>query len=132
LKKIILALAALSVLALANESTINNVTVNATMKLMEQGLSDVQTGFIYHDKERLNRGIQTLQGANSIFSNVDVSVFIPNNAKIQVTKNINENLAKELESLKKSVSDKNYAEATEDYAKVVKSCLSCHTIIRGW
>jgi cytochrome c556 len=132
LKKIILALATLSAMVLANESTVNNVTVNATMKLMEQGLSDVQKGFIYHDKEKLTRGIQTLQGANSIFSNVDVSVFIPNNAKIQVTKNINENLAKALDSLAKSVDDKKYAEATEDYVKVVNSCISCHTIIRGW
>ncbi|MBA3025463.1 MAG: cytochrome C [Sulfurimonas sp.] len=132
MKKIILALATLSVMALANESAVSNVTINATMKLMEQGLSDVQSGFIYHDKEKLTRGIQTLQGANSIFSSVDVSVFIPNNAKIQVTKNINANLAKDLESLQKSVADKKYAEATDDYSKVLNSCISCHTIIRGW
>lgn len=127
MKKIILALAASSVLALANDATIN-----ATMKLMEQGLNDVQSGFVYHDKEKLNRGIATLEGSNAIFSNVDVSVFIPNNSKVQVTKNINQNLADALKTLKASVADKNYAQATEDYGKVVKSCISCHTIIRGW
>ncbi len=127
MKKIILALAASSVLALANDATIN-----ATMKLMEQGLNDVQTGFIYHDKSKLNRGIEMLEGANAIFSKVDVSVFIPNNSKIQVTRNINQNLADTLVALKKSVADKKYSEATEDYAKVINSCISCHTIIRGW
>ena len=127
MKKIILALAASSVLVLASDATIN-----ATMKLMEQGLNDVQSGFVYHDKEKLNRGIATLEGSNAIFSNVDVSVFIPNNAKVQVTKNINQNLADALKTLKASVADKNYAQASEDYGKVVKSCISCHTIIRGW
>lgn len=127
MKKVIFALAATSVMALANDTTIN-----ATMQLMEQGLNEVQSGFIYNDKNKLSRGIQTLESSNAIFNNVDVSVFIPNNAKIQVTKNISENLTKDLAAFKKSVAEKKYAEATEDYARVVNSCISCHTIIRGW
>ena len=127
MKKIILALAASSVLALANDATIS-----ATMKLMEQGLNDVQTGFIYNDKEKLNRGIQTLESSNAIFTNVNVAVFIPNNSKIQVTKNINANLTTNLTAFRKSLDSKNYAQATKDYAEVVNSCIACHTIIRGW
>ena len=99
---------------------------------MEQGLNDIQSGFVYNDKAKLSNGIQTLENSNAIFSNVDVSVFIPNNSKIQVTKNINENLKKDLISLRKSVNEKQYSDAAENYAKVVKDCIACHTIIRGW
>ena len=127
MKKIILALAATSVLALADTATID-----ATMKLMKQGLEQAQSGFVYNDKKDLMRGIETLESSNSIFKNVDVSVFIPNNNKIQVTRNINKNLEKNLKALKKSVKDEKYSEATKHYAEVVNNCISCHTIIRGW
>ena len=127
MKKIILALAATSVLALADSTTID-----ATMKLMKQGLEQAQSGFVYNDKKELMRGIETLESSNAIFKNVDVSVFIPNNKKVQVTKNINKNLAKNLKALKKSVKDEKYSEATKLYAEVVSNCISCHTIIRGW
>ena len=127
MKKIILALAATSVLALADTATID-----ATMKLMKQGLEQAQSGFVYNDKKDLMRGIETLESSNSIFKNVDVSVFIPNNNKVQVTRNINKNLEKNLKALKKSVKDEKYSEATKHYAEVVNNCISCHTIIRGW
>ena len=127
MKKILIALAATSVLALANDATID-----ATMKLMEQGLKQIQSGFVYNNKEELNRGIETLESSNAIFKNVDVSVFIPQNNKIQVTKNINKNLAADLTKLKKSVANKNYSDATKHYSNVVNNCIACHTIIRGW
>ena len=127
MKKIILALAATSVLALADTATID-----ATMKLMKQGLEQAQSGFVYNDKKDLMRGIETLESSNSIFKNVDVSVFIPNNNKVQVTRNINKNLEKNLKALKKSVKNEKYSEATKHYAEVVNNCISCHTIIRGW
>jgi len=126
-RKIILTLAATSVMVLADSTTID-----ATMKLMKQGLERAQSGFVYNDKEELKRGIETLESSNAIFNNVDVSVFIPNNNKIQVTKNINKNLTKNLKALKKSIADEKYSEATKHYAEVVNNCISCHTIIRGW
>ena len=127
MRKIILTLAATSVMVLADSTTID-----ATMKLMKQGLERAQSGFVYNDKEELKRGIETLESSNAIFNNVDVSVFIPNNNKIQVTKNINKNLTKNLKALKKSIADEKYSEATKHYAEVVNNCISCHTIIRGW
>ena len=127
MKKIILALLATSVLALAD-----NVTIVSTMKLMKQGLEQTQSGFIYNNKKELMRGIETMENSNAIFKNVDVSVFIPHNKKIQVTKNINKNLTESLADLKKSVQNEKYSEATKNYAEVVSNCIACHTIIRGW
>jgi hypothetical protein len=68
MKKIILALS-LTVAA----SFANDTTINATMDLMNQGLQQVQKGFVYNSKEDILRGIETIESANSIFTHVDVS-----------------------------------------------------------
>jgi len=127
MKKIILSLALTAVASFSSETTIT-----ATMSLMEDGLSQVQKGFIYNSQADIIRGVETIESANSIFTHVDVSTFIKNNSKVQVTKNINENLTKHLSALKKDVNAKKFTDASVKYAKVLNDCVSCHTIIRGW
>jgi hypothetical protein len=127
MKKMILALAASSILALANDTT-----VNATMSLMTQGMNQVQAGFLYSNKEDIASGIAVLENANAIFTNVDVSTFIKNNNKIQVTHNINKNVSKHLKALKKAVAAGNYTDATREYGELTANCIACHKIVRGW
>jgi len=127
MKKVIAVMMFTAITSFANEATIT-----ATMSLMEQGVSQIQKGFLYNSQNDLLRGIETAESANSIFSHVNVATFIKNNAKIQVTKNINNNLAQHLKAFKKDVQAKKYNDATEKYAQVLNDCVSCHTIIRGW
>lgn len=127
MKKVIVSLALTAVASFASETTIN-----ATMSLMEEGLSQVQKGFVYNSQSDIIRGVETIESANSIFTHVNVSTFIKNNSKVQVTKNINANLTKHLTLLKKDVKAKKFSDASVKYAKVVNDCVSCHTIIRGW
>ena len=124
--KAILALITCSVLSIASETTID-----ATMKLMQQGMNQVQTGFLLNSKKDIQEGIATLENANAIFTHVDVADFIKSN-KVAVAKNINVNLTKDLKALKKSVDASQYTDASKNYAKVLNECITCHTIIRGW
>ncbi len=126
MKKIFL-LVAMTVVIFAQEKTIT-----ATMGLMEDGLATVQKGFLYNNHSDLIRGVETMESANAIFAHVNVSTFIKNNTKVQVTKNINANLKNHLKFLKKDIKAKKYTSATVSYAKVMSDCISCHTIIRGW
>ena len=126
MKKVILALVTCSVLSIASETTID-----ATMKLMQQGINQVQTGFILNSKKDIQEGIATLENSNAIFTHVDVADFIKSN-KVAVAKNINANLTKDLKALKKSVNASQYTDASKHYAKVLNECITCHTIIRGW
>lgn len=126
MKKVILALVTCSVLSIASETTID-----ATMKLMQQGMNQVQTGFLLNSKKDIKAGIATLENANAIFTHVDVADFIKSN-KVAVAKNINVNLTKDLKALKKSVDASQYTDASKNYAKVLNECITCHTIIRGW
>jgi len=126
MKKIVLALVACSALTFASETTID-----ATMKLMEQGMQQIQHGFVYNSKDDIKRGIETVKNSDAIFKHVKVSDFMKSN-KVTVASNINKNLAKDLKSLEKAVNNGKYSEATKQYGKVLNDCLSCHTIIRGW
>ena len=127
MKKTVLALVATSVIALASDTT-----VNATMSLMTQGMNQVQAGFLYSNRDDVENGIKVLENANAIFTKVDVSTFIPHNKKVQVTKNISENLTKNLDALSKAVSNKNMSDATDAYGKVIANCISCHRVVWGW
>ena len=128
MKKIILALATCSVLSLASA---NDTTINATMKLMQQGMDQINKGFMLNSKGDILQGITTLENSNAIFNNVDVAHFIKSQ-KVTVANNINKNLSEDLSALKTSVSNSEYSEATKQYAKVLNQCVACHTIIRGW
>ncbi|WP_373070059.1 cytochrome C [Sulfurimonas sp.] len=129
MKKALLALAVSSMFTFASA---DEKTINATMSLMTQGMNQIQTGFLYSNKEDVKNGIEVLENANAIFSKVDVTTFIKHNNKVQVTKNINNNLADNLAAFKKAIKAENYTEATTYYGKVTSNCIACHTIIRGW
>lgn len=127
MKKIIMALVLSSALGLANDTTIN-----ATMSLMTQGMNQIQAGFLYSNKADVKGGIIVLENANAIFSKVDVSTFIKNNNKTQVTKNVSSNLDIHLKELKKAIEKESYSDATKAYGEIIGSCIACHRIVRGW
>lgn len=127
MKKTILALVATSVLSMASDTTLT-----ATMSLMSQGLNQVQNGFMYNNADDILKGISIMENANAIFNQVDLEVFIPQNKKIQVTRNINHNLTKSLKDLRKDIEAKKYENATKAYSEVMNNCLACHAIVRGW
>jgi len=125
MKKVLLVLATTSVFAFANDTTIN-----ATMGLMTQGLQQVQNGFINNDKQEISSGVEILHNANSIFETVDVTTFIPNNKKGQVTKNISKHFSKDVKALKKAVDANDFSAATKEYGKVLSNCMACHKTVR--
>jgi len=131
MKKALLTLAASSILTFAS-ATENGNTINATMSLMTQGMNQVQTGFLYSNRDAVKNGIEILENANAIFKKVDVTTFIKHNNKVQVTKNINKNLANNLEAFSKAVKAEDYTEATKYYGKVTSNCIACHRTVRGW
>lgn len=126
MKKVILALVTCSVLSIASDTTID-----ATMKLMQQGMNQIHTGFLYNSKQDIMQGIETVENSNAIFTHVDVAKFMKSN-KVTVAKNINQNMTDDLKALKKAIEKSEFSEATRQYGKVLNECVACHTIIRSW
>ncbi|MCD6433338.1 MAG: cytochrome C, partial [Sulfurimonas sp.] len=86
MKKVILALVTCATLSLASEAT-----VDATMKLMKQGMNQIQLGFMYNSKDDIKDGIEMVESSNAIFKRVNVADFMKNN-KVAVANNINKNM----------------------------------------
>ncbi|MEA1955903.1 MAG: cytochrome C [Campylobacterota bacterium] len=126
MKKVMIALIATASLSMASD-----VAVDATMSLMKQGMNKINSGFMYNSKEDVKSGLAIVESANSIFKTVDVKDFMKSN-KVQVTRNVNKNMAKHIKDLRKAVDAGKYSDATAQYAKVMSDCISCHTSIRGW
>ena len=126
MKKIFLALVASSMMLMASETT-----VTATMKLMQQGMDQINTGFMLNSKGDIEQGIATLENSSAIFTTVNVADFINTN-KVTAANNMNKNLTKDIKALKKAMNESKYSEAAKQYSKVLNGCMTCHTITRGW
>jgi predicted transglutaminase-like cysteine proteinase len=126
MKKVMVALMATASLSMAS-----NITVDATMSLMKQGMDKINSGFMYNNKHDIKAGLSIIENANSIFTTVDVKEFTHSD-KVQVTKNINKNMNDHIKKLREAVNAGKYSESTAQYAKVMSDCISCHTSIRGW
>jgi len=108
-----------------------DATIDSTMKLLHNGMTKINDGFVYNSKDMIKEGLSIVESSNSIFSTVDVKEFTKSN-KVQVAKNISRNMTKHIETLKKLVDEKRYTDATIQYGKVMNECINCHVLIRKW
>lgn len=128
MKKILLTLSALATFAFAD----NAAKITQTMAAMEQGMNTIQKGFFYNQKATILEGTETVINANSIFSKVDTQSFTNGSKATQVISNIHKNIATDLKVFKKLINANKFADASEQYGKVVNDCVACHTVIRKW
>lgn len=127
MKKMFIASAALAATiscASANEAFYTN------MSLLEQGLTNIQKGYLYNSDALIESGVNTLVDAHSKLSYADLKDTLPKNANTTVYDNMNDEMAKNIEELRKAAQNHNTANAVEAYANVVKNCISCHIAIR--
>jgi hypothetical protein len=68
LLKITLAALVMTATAYASDTA---KTLSQNMKIMEIGLSDIQKGFLYNNKDLIEVGVQTIKDANDIFTHKD-------------------------------------------------------------
>ena len=126
----ILALSALlSAGAMADETLVLN------MSQMENGLNNVQKGFLYNAPTLIKSGVSEIHKANALFHNVDASKkYLPKDK--QHMSNIAFNAAKRIDTasdeLLKALNKKEYSKASQSYSEIVNACTACHAVVRGW
>lgn len=126
----ILALSALLSAGLAADET-----MILNMSQMENGLSNIQKGFLYNAPNLIQGGVSEIQKANALFHNVDVSKkYLPKDK--QHMSNIAFNASKRIDSassdLLKALNKKEYSKAHQSYSEIVNACTACHAVVRGW
>jgi hypothetical protein len=110
--------------------------INAVVMLnMENGLANIQKGFLYNNMKLIQEGIEQVEKENSTYDNRDaIKSFLPEGKKqmenlaFLSSKRI-ENAAKEM---KYYLSVNQPRKAHNAFSDIVNACTDCHTLIRGW
>ena len=109
--------------------------IQVTMKDMRDGLTEVQDGFLFNNKDGILSGIAKITKANEIFHDADSAAsFLPKDKKkfSKIAYISTKNLNLYLSSMKDYVEEGSIVNASDAYSGVVRSCTHCHAITRGW
>ena len=127
-------LATLSLVCSHNASEIEKV--NAVIMLnMENGLANIQKGFLYNNMPLVQEGLDQVEKENSTYDNRNaIKAFLPEGKKqmenlAYISSKRVENAAKEMRYY---LSVNQPRKAHNDFSDMVNACTDCHTLVRGW
>lgn len=121
--------------ALLSAGAVADDTLAVNMSQMENGLSNIQKGFLYNAPALIKGGVSDVQKANALFHNMDVTKkYLPKDK--QHMNNIAFNASKRIDGasadLLKALDKKEYSKAHQSYSEIVNACTACHAVVRGW
>lgn len=125
----------LALSALVASGMMADETLAHTMSQMENGLSNVQKGFLYNTPALIKEGVSEIHKANALFHNADeTKKYLPKDK--QHMSNIAFNASKRIDSasddMLKALDKKQYIKAHQSYSDIMNACGSCHAVVRGW
>lgn len=130
--KMFLVATLLSSFAFASDKT---PSISEVMAKMENGLNQIQKGFLYNNIELIKSGVDEIEKENMIYHDQkNILPMLPKN-KLQMknaailTSNRIDNSAKEI---KEYIKHKKIRNAYDAYSSMLNACTDCHTIVRGW
>ncbi len=106
-----------------------------SMNIMQQGIEQVQFGFINNNEQIIREGLKQISKGNAMFSDEAViKKYLPDNKKhmVNVASNASKRIAADATIIELNLDDKAYTKAAEGYADMVNACSRCHGIIRSW
>ncbi|WP_424688140.1 hypothetical protein [Halarcobacter ebronensis] len=106
-----------------------------SMNIMEQGMSEIQKGFLNNSVELIKSGTAKVREGNKLFSDKKViAQYLPENKKHMV--NIAENAAQRIQLdanvLELNLENNAYIDAANAYSDMMNACARCHSIVRSW
>lgn len=125
----------LALSALVAGAVMADDTLAVNMSQMENGLSNVQKGFLYNAPALIKSGVGEIHQANALFHNVDATKkYLPKEK--QHLSNIAFNASKRIDAasdeLLAALNQKQYNKAHQAYSDIINACGSCHAVVRGW
>lgn len=129
LKKLIVASAILFTAASAND------VMMKSMSQMENGMVEIQKGFLNNNIELINKGLKSVKEGNALFSDEKViAKYLPENKKhlVNVAKNASERIKLSSSVLELNLEEKAYINATNAYSDMLNACSRCHALVRNW
>ena len=112
-----------------------NDVMTKSMNIMQQGIEQVQFGFINNNEKMVREGLIQIQKGNAMFSSETlIKASLPDNKKhmVNVAENASKRITADATIIELNLDDKAYTKAAEGYADMMNACSRCHGIIRSW
>jgi len=126
-------------LLIASVITVSSANASDELQLsmfkMEQGMNQIQTGFIHHNKDAIKNGIKMIDDGMKIYTKGnDFKKYLPEGKKhlSNVAKNSAKNVMASLNVIDANIDIKNVKKAARAYGDAMNACAKCHSIIRTW
>ena len=106
-----------------------------SMSLMDQGMTQIQKGFINSNIALIKDGVKLVEEGNALFSDTKViKEYLPKDRKhmINVAENASKRISLDINVLELNLDDKAYVNAANAYSDMLNACSRCHSIVREW
>ncbi len=110
-------------------------TMTKSMNIMQQGIEQVQFGFINNNQQMIRDGLAQIIKGNSMFSDEAlIKKYLPKDKKhmVNVAENASKRIHLDANIIELNLDDKAYTKAAEGYSDMLNACSRCHGIIRSW
>ncbi len=110
-------------------------TMTNSMNIMQQGIEQVQFGFINNNEKMIREGLVQIKKGNAMFSDEKtIKKYLPNDKKhmANVAANSSKRIALDATVIELNLDDKAYKKAAQGYSDMLNACSRCHGIIRSW
>ncbi|RXK13322.1 hypothetical protein CP965_05840 [Halarcobacter mediterraneus] len=130
--KLIKILAALALTACISSA---QDVMQKSMNIMEQGMTEIQKGFLNNNIELIKSGTQKVREGNTLFSDEKViAQYLPENKKhmVNIASNAAKRISLDANVLELNLENKAYIDAANAYSDMMNACARCHSIVRAW
>lgn len=106
-----------------------------SMNIMEEGMSEIQKGFLHNSVELIKSGTLKVRKGNELFSDEKViSEYLPKNKKhmVNIASNASQRIKLDANVLELNLENKAYIDAANAYSDMMNACARCHSIVRAW
>ncbi|MCD4757770.1 MAG: hypothetical protein K8R39_05825 [Arcobacteraceae bacterium] len=112
-----------------------NDAMTKSMNIMQQGIEQVQFGFINNNEKMVREGLVQIKKGNTMFSSETlIKAALPDDKKhmTNVAVNASKRITADATIIELNLDDKAYTKAAEGYADMMNACSRCHGLIRSW
>lgn len=112
-----------------------NDVMTKSMNIMQQGIEQVQFGFINNNEKMVREALEQIKKGNAMFSDeLVIAKYLPKDKKhmVNVAVNASSRIAADTTIIELNLDDKAYTKAAEGYSDMLNACSRCHGIVRSW
>ncbi|TLE01753.1 hypothetical protein [Helicobacter japonicus] len=109
-----------------------NHQLTKIMQDMEYAMEQMQRGFLYNKKEWIDAGLNEFKELNKQLARVDSNLYLKEKRDMNVANRIVSSSEENIDMLERFLKQDDMVKSVDTYGRILKACVSCHIISRGW